>query len=150
MLCKIKLDENNCFINKIFVNDYNFIYTINNNMNKFKKFICIYSLNGILIEKSKLHTIIDSYELKNGKIIFNRLKKTELFIFGFNNEIKEKDEALIVENIFNKFEIYEYDYINNFAIKDNICFKIIKFILLIRGKIILYIYYPYFIKSLHY
>ena len=126
MLCKIKLDENNCFINKIFVNDYNFIYTINNNMNKFKKFICIYSLNGILIEKSKLHTIIDSYELKNGKIIFNRLKKTELFIFGFNNEIKEKDEALIVENIFNKFEIYEYDYINNFAIKDSNIYIILK------------------------
>ena len=128
MLSKIKLKENNCFTTQILLNDFNFIYTINYNQNEIKKYICIYTLNGILIEKSDLHTIIDAYILNNGKTIFNRLEETELYIFGFNNE-----NTIINDNIINKLGYFKYDYIMNFEIKDNNIYILLKDGIFIEG-----------------
>ena len=128
LLSKIKLKENNCFTTQILLNDFNFIYTINYNQNEIKKYICIYTLNGILIEKSDLHTIIDAYILNNGKTIFNRLEETELYIFGFNNE-----NTIINDNIINKLGYFKYDYIMNFEIKDNNIYILLKDGIFIEG-----------------
>ena len=97
-----------------------------------KKFICLYTLNGILIEKSTLHTIIDIYDLNNGKIIFNRLEETELYMFGFNNK-KDKNEALINDNIFQKLNYHNINYIKNFVIKDNDIYILLKDGIFIKG-----------------
>ena len=132
LLTKIKLKENNCFSTNILVNDFNFIYTINYNKEKTKKFICLYTLNGILIEKSTLHTIIDIYDLNNGKIIFNRLEENELYMFGFNNQ-KDKNEALINDNIFKKFHYQNINDIKNFVIKDNDIYILLKNRIFIKG-----------------
>ena len=132
LLTKIKLKENNCFSTQILVNDFNFIYTINYDKEKMKKFICLYTLNGILIEKSTLHTIIDIYDLNNGKIIFNRLEETELYMFGFNNK-KDKNEALINDNIFKKLSYQNINFIKNFVIKDNDIYILLKNGIFIKG-----------------
>ena len=128
LLTRIELRESNCFTTQILVNDFNLIYTINYVENKLKKFICLYTLNGILIEKSKEHSIIDTHALKSGKIIFNRLEELELFIFGFN-KIKPKDEPLISEDIFKKIE-FQYEnqkeYIMNFCILDKNIYLLLK------------------------
>ena len=132
LLTKIKLKDDNCFTTHILVNDFNFIYTINYNKNKMKKYICLYTLNGILIEKSTLHTIIDIYNLNNGKIIFNRLEETELYMFGFNNK-KNKNEAIINDNIFQKFDYQNINDIKNFVIKDNDIYILLRNGVFIKG-----------------
>ena len=128
LLSKIKLKDSNCFTTQILLNDFNFIYTINYNQKESKKYICLYTLNGILIEKSDLHTIIDAYNLNNGKIIFNRLEEIELYIFGFNNE-----NAIISDNIINKLGYSDYDYIMNFDIRDNNIYILLKNGIFIEG-----------------
>ena len=135
LLTKIELKENNCFTTQILVNDFNLIYTINYTENKLKKFICIYTLNGILIEKSKEHSIIDTHALKSGKIIFNRLEEPELFIFGFN-KIKPEEEPLISEDIFKKIEFQnkKQDYIMNFCIIDKNIYLLLKNGQFIKGN----------------
>ena len=127
LLTKIQLEGNEFFTTQIIVNDFNLIYTINYSKNELKKFICIYTLNGILIEKSKVHSIIDAYSLRSGKIIFNRLEELELFIFGFN-KIKQKEEPISPENICKKleFQIQKRDYIMNFCIRDKNIYLLLK------------------------
>ncbi len=131
LLTKIKLKDNNCFTTQILVNDFNFIYTINYDKNKKKKFICLYTLNGILIEKSTLHTIIDAYDLNNGKIIFNRLEETELYMFGFNNK-NNRNETIINDNISGRLK-YQINDIKNFVIKDNDIYILLKNGMFIKG-----------------
>ena len=127
LLSIVQLKENNCYVNKILVNDYNLIYTINYNKKSLKKFICLYTLNGILLERSNEHSIMDVHSLKSGKIILNRLEELNLFIFGFNKK-KPKEEALIPENICKKIElkIKNIDYIMNFWIIDNNIYLLLK------------------------
>ena len=125
LLTKIKIKEENCFVTQILLNDFNFIYTIIYNKNELKKFICLYTLNGILIEKSNLHTIIDIHPLKNGKIIFNRLEEFNLSIFGLNN-IKEDNEAIISDIILKKIGVESSGFIKNFIIKDNNIYLLLK------------------------
>ena len=97
-LTKININ-NNCFVNKIFLNDYDIICTINSDKNEYNNYISLYTINGILIEKSKNYMNIDSYILKNGKIIFNRIKEDSLlFIFGFNKDGKVKNDN-VLENL---------------------------------------------------
>ena len=135
MLTKINIMENHCYITQILLNDFNLIYTIILNKDKMKKYIRIYTLNGILIEKSNDHSIIDTHPLKSGKIIFNRLDETSLFIFGFN-KITEINEHLILEDILKKIECKNetIDYIMNFIIRDNNIYILLKNGKFIKGN----------------
>ena len=82
---KIVVNRNNfCCINKIFVTDYDIIGTVSYNPYKKKNYICLYSINGILLEKSNDIICIDHTILKNGKIMFNCLNEYNFSIFGFN------------------------------------------------------------------
>ncbi len=114
-LTKIHIN-NNCFVNKIFLNDYDIICTMNFDKNKYKNYFSLYTINGILIEKSKNYLSIDSYIIKNGKIIFNSLSKdSSLFIFGFN-----KDDEIKSDNVLENLDIKEdLDNIKNFFIENN-------------------------------
>ena len=135
LLTKINIMENHCYITQILLNDFNLIYTIILNKDKMKKYIRIYTLNGILIEKSNDHSIIDTHPLKSGKIIFNRLDETSLFIFGFN-KITEINEHLILEDILKKIECKNetIDYIMNFIIRDNNIYILLKNGKFIKGN----------------
>ena len=114
-LTKIYINKN-CFVNQIFLNDYDIICTINFDKNKYKNFFSLYTINGILIEKSKNYLCKDSYILKNGKIIFNSLSKdSSLFIFGFN-----KDDEVKMDNALENLNIKEdLNNIKNFVIENN-------------------------------
>jgi len=118
-----------CFINKIFVNDYDLIYTINYNSVKFKNYICLYSINGILLEQSKNLCCIDSSILKNGKIIFNLLNNDYLFIFGFNKK-KSNDKELgeiINDDVLKNLDIKkDTNSIMNFFIENNNIYILLK------------------------
>lgn len=97
-------DSDVCFTNKIFLNDYDIICTVNYNIYKFKNFISFYSLNGTFLERSQYIISIDNYQLKNGKMIFNCLKKNYLSIFGFNTKNKIDGTSTIVKDeILHKF-----------------------------------------------
>jgi hypothetical protein len=114
-LTKIHINKN-CFVNQIFLNDYDTICTINFDKNKYKKYFSLYTINGILIEKSKNYLCIDSYILKNGKIIFNSLSKdSSLFIFGFNKDDEVKSDN-VLENLSIKKDLNN---IKNFFIENN-------------------------------
>ena len=114
-LTKIHI-TNNCFVNKIFLNDYDIICTNNFDKDKYKNFFSLYTINGILIEKSEKYLCIDSYILKNGKIIFNNLNKDSLlFIFGFNKDIEVKSDN-VLENLNIKEDLNN---IKNFYIENN-------------------------------
>ena len=136
LITKIQINNNDsCFINKIFLNDYDIICTINYNRIKFKNYITFYSINGILLEQSENYMIINSSVLKNGKIIFNRFNKDIFFIFGFNGN-KSDDKALGQikdENIFENLDtkIDSEDSIYNFIIENNIIYILSK-----KGKFI--------------
>ena len=134
LLTKIQTNNENCFTTQILVNDFNLIYTINYDKKELKKFISLYTLNGIFMEKSNFHSINDAYALKSGKIIFNRLEEMELYIFGFNKNI-ENNEALIHDNILKNIEYRGQGNINNFWIMDNIIY-----LLLSEGQFIKGIY----------
>ena len=72
LLTKIQINTNNddlCFINKIFLTNYDIICTINYNTQNYNKYISFYSINGIFLEKSDYLCCIDSKVLQNGKII---------------------------------------------------------------------------------
>ena len=131
LINRIQIQDNDVsFINKIFLNDYDIICTVNYNIYKNKNFVSFYSLNGIFLEKSKNIIFIDSYQLKNGKMIFNCLNENHLSIFGFNS--KDKDDgtsAIIQDDIFNKFNqigknnLYN---IKNFVIDNNDIYILLK------------------------
>ena len=128
-LTKIKINNDDCFFNKIFINDYDNICTINFDSFKFKTYICLYSLNGILLEKTNLNYCIDSYALKNGKIIFNCLNNINLLIFGFNgNKNKEtKIGEITEENILKTLDVKrDQSDIMNFIIDNNYIYLYLK------------------------
>ena len=123
-------DSDVCFINKIFLNDYDIICTVNYNIYKNKNFVSFYSLNGTFLEKSNNIISIDSYQLKNGKMIFNCLNENNLSIFGFNAKNKtDGTSAIIQDDIFNKFnqigksKLYN---IKNFTIDNNDIYMLLK------------------------
>ena len=128
-LTKIKINNDDCFFNKIFINDYDNICTINFDSFQFKTYICLYSLNGILLEKTNLNYCIDSYALKNGKIIFNCLNNINLLIFGFNgNKNKEtKIGEITEENILKTLDVKrDQSDIMNFIIDNNYIYLYLK------------------------
>jgi hypothetical protein len=123
LLTKIDINnnQNSCFINKIFLNDYDIICTINYNTKNCRKFLSFYSINGILLEKSADFYCMDACVLKNGKIICNRINKgNNLYLFGFNGKIivdnkigdmyEDSELSLLDNNIKN---------IKNFVIENN-------------------------------
>ena len=131
LLNRIQIQDNDvCFINKIFLNDYDIICAVNYNIYKNKNFVSFYSLNGIFLEKSNNIISIDSYQLKNGKMIFNCLNENNFSIFGFNakNNI-DGTSAIVQDNIFNKFnqigksKLYN---IKNFTIDNNDIYILLK------------------------
>ena len=129
-LTQIQINNNDfCFINKIFVNDYDLIYTVNYNAIKFKNYICLYSINGILLEQTKNLCCIDSAILKNGKIIFNLLNKDLLFIFGFNqNKLNDKNYGEIInDDVLKNLDIKkDTSNIMNFFIENNSIYILLK------------------------
>ena len=135
LLTKIQINENHCFITQIVLNDFNLIYTTIFSKKKMKKCIYLYTLNGIVIEKSNYHSIIDTQSLKSGKIIFNRLNEANLFIFGFN-KVTENNEHLIMEDILKKIECKSenFDYIMNFIIRDNTIYMLLQNGQFIKGN----------------
>ena len=138
-LTQIRINNNDfCFVNKIFVNNYDLIYTINYNSVKFRNYICLYSINGILLEQSKNSCCIDSAILKNGKIIFNILNKDFLFIFGFNQNKSEdkKYGEIINDDVLKNLDIkIDTNNIMNFFIENNNIYILLK-----NGKFIKGIY----------
>ena len=138
-LTQIQINNSNfCFINKIFVNNYDLIYTVNYNSVKFKNYICLYSINGILLEQSKTSFCIDTAILKNGKIIFNILNKEFLFIFGFNkNKSNDKTYGEIInDDVLKNLDIKkDTSSIMNFFIENNNIYILLK-----NGKFIKGIY----------
>ena len=130
-LTKIHIN-NNCFVNQIFLNDYDIICTMNFDKNKYKNYFSLHTINGILIEKSKNYLSVDSYIIKNGKIIFNSLSKdSSLFIFGFN-----KDDEIKSDNVLENLDIKkDLDNIKNFFIENNNIYILLK-----NGKFIKGIY----------
>ena len=130
LINKIVIDNNDiCFINKIFINDYDIICTINYNIYKKKNYISFYSINGIFLEKSKNIIIIDTFFLKNGKLFFNCLNDSNLFIFGFNDKDTEDNTGKIIENnILKDYEIKksDFDFIKNFIIDNNDIYILLK------------------------
>ena len=129
LLTKIKINNDDCFVNKIFINDYDNICTINFDSCKFKSYLSLYSINGILLEKTNLNYCIDSHALKNGKIIFNCLNNNNLLIFGFNGN-KNKDTKIgeiIEENILKDLDIKKDQAdIMNFIIDNNYIYLFLK------------------------
>ena len=123
LINKIIINNNEfCFINKLFLNDYDIICTVCYNILKRKNYISFYSLNGLLLEESKNIICIDNYFLKNGKMIFNCLNESNLYIFGFNGKDKSNEGKIIEDNnILKEFEVKKsnLDYIKNFIIDDN-------------------------------
>ena len=135
LLTKIKIKEEKSFVTQIFLNDFNLIYTINYDSIEHKKYICLFSLNGILLEKSDLHSIIDSYILNNGKIIFNRLEELDLFMFGFN-KIKEGNKGIICDNTLKKIDFKDfkhYDSTTSFVVKGNQIYILLNNCIFING-----------------
>ena len=135
LLTKIKIKEEKSFVTQIFLNDFNLIYTINYDSIEHKKYICLFSLNGILLEKSDLHSIIDSYILNNGKIIFNRLEELDLFMFGFN-KIKEGNKGIICDNTLKKIDFKDfkhYDNTTSFVVKGNQIYILLNNCIFING-----------------
>ena len=123
------------FINKVFLNDYDIICTINYNIYKNKNFICFYSLNGLLLEESKNNIIIDSTSLKNGKLIFNCLNDSNLFLFGFNGKENDNTNIIVEDNILKEFEVKKknLDFIKNFIIEKNDIFILLKNGIFMKG-----------------
>ena len=127
-LTKIQIN-NFCFINQIFINNYDILCTINYDTLENKDYICFYTFNGILLERSNLYNCIDTCLLKNGKIIFNCLDKNNLFIFGFNQSISEgkNKEDIIEDNILKNLDIKkDIDSIKNFIIDNNTIYIILR------------------------
>ena len=112
LLTKIQINNNLgiSFINKIFLNDYDIICTVNYNRQNFKSFLSFYSINGILLEQSE-----------------SCLKKDNLFIFGFNG-IKNKDNKrgnTIEDNGLSNLDKNIMN-IASFIIEDNIIYILTK------------------------
>ena len=130
------------FVNKIKLNNYDIICTINYNFEISKFYLALYSINGILLDKSEEQPIKDSYILKNGKIIFNNLEKKNLYIFGLNKkkDINNDKGYIIEDNILvelgfadNKSKnniIEDNNMFNNFIIAENNIYILFK-----NGKI---------------
>ena len=136
LINKIVIKNNNFnFINKVFVNDYDILCTINYNIYKKKNYICFYSINGLLLEESKNNIIINSTFLKNGKIIFNCLNESNLFIFGLNGKDHDNNGIIIEEDILKGFEVKKKnsDYIKNFIIEKNDIYILLKNGIFIKG-----------------
>ena len=129
-LTKIQINEklDSTFINKIYINNYDIICTINYNKLKSNNYICFYSLNGLLLEKSNNYLCGDTSLLKNGKIIFNCFNTNNLFIFGFNgNDKKTKIGTIIEDNILCNLDIKKnFDSIKNFTIENNNIYILLK------------------------
>jgi WD40 repeat protein len=92
----------NAIISRIIYTDYDLLYLLINHRDKEsqnKSRINIYSLNGLLLESSKIDSIIDIEPLKNGKIICNSINSTKLKIFGFNEKFGEFNEYNILYEI---------------------------------------------------
>ena len=138
LINKIVSNQNGvCFINKILINEYDIICTINYNIYKNKNYISFYSINGILLEESKNNIIIDISFLKNGKLIFNCLNESKLFIFGFNDKDKNDNtgKMIIEDKILKDFDVKKnnLDYIKNFIIEKNDIYILLKNGLFMKG-----------------
>ena len=122
LINKIIINNNEfSFVNKICINEFDNICTISYNVYKKKNNISIYSINGILLEESENVISIDSNFLKNGKMIFNCLKESNLFLFGFNGKNKDNKGKILEDNILKEIEFKKEksDYIHNFIIDNN-------------------------------
>ena len=131
MITRIQIQDSDVgFVNKIFLNDYDIICTVNYNIYKNKNFVSFYSLNGTFLEKSNNIISIDSYQLKNGKMIFNCLNEKSLSIFGFNTKNKiDGTSTIIQDDIFNKFNQIgksKFYNIKNFSIDNNDIYILLK------------------------
>ena len=129
LMNKIIINNNySTFVNKIFINEFDNICTVNYNIYKKKNNISFYSINGILLEESQNIICIDNYFLKNGKMIFNCLNETNLFIFGYNGKDIDNKGKIIEDNILKEIEVKKnyFDYITNFVVDNNEVYIILK------------------------
>ena len=136
LINRIVLNNNkSCFINKVILSDYDILCTINFNIYKNKNYISFYSLNGILLEVSKNIITLDTYFLKNGKMIFNCLNEKYLSIFGFNDKDNTDNTGKIIEyDIFRIFAIKkDLDHIKNFYLDNNEIYILLKNGMFIKG-----------------
>ena len=131
LLTNIQINNNNsgfCFINKLFLNDYDIICCIIYDSINYKSYLSFYSINGILLEKSDYFSCVDACVLKNGKIIFNRLNKDYLYIFGFNGNKTEDDK---IGSVIEDTELFSLDTniinISNFIIDNNTIYILTKY-----------------------
>lgn len=128
LLTKIEVNQNN-FINKVFLNNYDIICCVIYDMTEEKFKFCLYSINGLFFEESKYFSCSDVSVLKNGKIIFNNLNSSILYIFGLNGDSLGKvNEFDILKDL--KINRLEGDSIERFVISE----KNIIYILMKSGK----------------
>ena len=116
--------NDNSIITKVIYTDYDLLYLLISQKYKdsiYNSKISIYTLNGLLIESSKMNNYIDIESLKNGKIICNNLYSRNLKIFGFNENIGEIEDDDILMNINDK-EIHNAKIVNFIYQKNNALF----------------------------
>ena len=92
--------KENSIITKVIYTEYDLLYLlISKKDSLYNSKIKIYTLNGLLIESSKMNNFIDIEPLKNGKIICNNLYSRKLNIFGFNENMGDIEEEDILKNL---------------------------------------------------
>ena len=102
LLSAFETEKNNSIVLKIIYTDYDLLYMLINHRDKEsqnKSNINVYTLNGLLIEKSYNNYLIDIEPLKNGKVICNDINSSKLQIFGLNNKFGSFNEYDILQKM---------------------------------------------------
>ena len=121
LLSAFKTERSNSIVLKIIYTDYDLLYMLINHREKEsqnKSNINVYTLNGLLIEKSSNNYLIDIEPLKNGKVICNDINSSKLQIFGFNNKSGTFNEYDILQ----KMEIKKKKIVNFLFQPEKNCF----------------------------
>ena len=124
LLSAFKTERSNSIVLKIIYTDYDLLYMLINHREKEsqnKSNINVYTLNGLLIEKSSNNYLIDIEPLKNGKVICNDINSSKLQIFGFNNKSGTFNEYDILQ----KMEVKKRRIVNLLFQPEKNCFFIL-------------------------